>query len=35
MAKGKNAKQVVVAIAREWSAFMWAMAKQGARPPQA
>src|SRR5215472_12621822 len=28
MAKGKNANQVVVAIARELSAFMWAIAKQ-------
>ena len=28
LAKGKNANQVVVAIARELSAFMWAIAKQ-------
>jgi hypothetical protein len=28
MARGKNANQVVVAIARELSAFMWAIAKQ-------
>jgi transposase len=35
MAKGKNANQVVVAIARELSAFMWAIAKQVAKPPQA
>ena len=35
MAKGKHAHQVVVAIARELSAFMWAIAKQVARPPQA
>src|SRR6266700_3662704 len=28
LAKGKNAHQVVVAIARELSAFMWAIAKQ-------
>ena len=32
MAKGKNANQVVVAIARELSAFMWAIAKQVAKP---
>ncbi len=35
MAQGKNANQVVVAIARELRAFMWAIAKQVARPPQA
>ena len=28
IAKGKHANQVVVAIARELSAFMWAIAKQ-------
>ena len=28
MARGKNANQVVVAIARELVACMWAMAKQ-------
>jgi transposase len=33
MAKGKNAHQVVVAIARELSAFMWAIAKQVPVPP--
>src|SRR5215510_491862 len=35
MATGKNAHQVVVAMAREWSAFRWAIAKPVARPPQA
>jgi transposase len=35
MAKGKNANQVVVAIARELRAFMWAIAKQVAVRPQA
>jgi transposase len=35
MAKGKNVNQVVVAIARELSAFMWAIAKQVGVPPQA
>jgi hypothetical protein len=35
MAKGKNANQVVVAVARECSAFMGAMAKQGAGAPKA
>ena len=35
MAKGKNANQVVVAIARELSAFMWAIAKQVTVPPKA
>ena len=30
MATGKHANQVVVAIARELRAFMWAIAKQGA-----
>jgi transposase len=33
MAKGKNANQVVVAIARELRAFMWAIAKQVPVPP--
>src|SRR5918996_1578738 len=35
MAKGKHANQVVVAIARELSAFMWAIAKQVTVPPKA
>jgi transposase len=35
MAKGKNAHQVVVAIARELVGFMWAMAKQVPVPPKA
>jgi len=35
MATGKNAHQVVVAIAREFSACMWAMAKQVAGSPKA
>jgi transposase len=35
MATGKNANQVVVAIARALSAFMWAMAKQVAGAPKA
>ena len=35
MATGKQAQQAVVAIARELSAFLWAIAKQVARPPQA
>jgi len=35
MAKGKNANQVVVAIAREFSAFMWAIAKEVAGSPKA
>jgi transposase len=35
MAKGKNAQQVVVAIARELVGFMWAMAKQVPVPPKA
>jgi transposase len=35
MAKGKNAHQVVVAIARELRAFMWAIAKQVALRPKA
>ena len=35
MAKGKNANQVVVAIARELSAFMWAIAKQITVTPKA
>jgi transposase len=35
MAKGKNAHQVVVAIARELRAFMWAIAKHIAVPPKA
>jgi len=29
-ARGKHVHRVVVAIARELSAFMWAMAQQGA-----
>jgi len=33
LATGKNAHQVVVAIARELSAFMWAIAKQVPVPP--
>jgi hypothetical protein len=32
-AKGKNVTQVVVAIARKLSAFMWAIAKQGPVTP--
>jgi transposase len=35
MAKGKHANQVVVAIARELSTFMWAIAKQINVPPKA
>jgi transposase len=35
MAKGKHANQVVVAVARECSAFMWAIAKQVAGAPKA
>jgi hypothetical protein len=35
MATGKNAHQVAVAIARAWSAFLWAIAKQVAVPPKA
>src|SRR4029450_1746520 len=35
MARGKNANQVVVAIARELVAFMWAIAQQVAAPPKA
>jgi hypothetical protein len=35
MATGKNANQVVVAIARELRAFLWAIAKQVAVRPQA
>src|SRR5207248_8158996 len=35
MATGKNANQVVVAIARELRAFMWAIAKQVAGSPKA
>src|SRR4030095_3648930 len=35
MAKGKHATQVVVAIARALSAFMWAIAKQVPVPPKA
>jgi transposase len=35
MAKGKNANQVVVAMARELRAFMWAIAKQVAVRPKA
>jgi transposase len=33
MARGKHAHQVVVAIARELIAFMWAIAKQVAVVP--
>ena len=35
MAKGKNANQVVVAIARDLRAFLWAIAQQIAVTPQA
>jgi transposase len=35
IARGKHANQVVVAIARELSAFMWAIAKQIAVTPKA
>ena len=35
MATGKHAHQVVVAMARALSAFLWAMAKQVAGPPKA
>jgi transposase len=35
MTKGKNANQVVVAIARERVGFMWAIAKQVPVPPKA
>jgi len=35
MAKGTNAHQVVVAIARALRAFLWAIAKQVAMPPKA
>ncbi len=35
MAKGKHAPQVVVAIARELSAFMWAIAQHVAVTPKA
>jgi transposase len=35
MARGKNANQVVVAIARELRAFMWAIAQQGTVLPKA
>src|SRR5262249_8089716 len=35
MAKGNNAHQVVVAIARELRAFLWAMAQQVPVPPTA
>lgn len=35
MAKGNNAHQVGVAMARELSAFLWAMAKQMAVTPKA
>ena len=34
-AKGQNAPQVVVAMAREWRAFLWALAKHLAVTPQA
>jgi hypothetical protein len=30
MARGKNVNQVVVAIAREMAAFVWAIAREGA-----
>jgi len=32
-ARGKNANQVVVAVARELSACMWAMAQEGPLTP--
>ena len=35
MAQGNNANQVVVAIARELRAFMWAIAKQITVTPKA
>ena len=35
MAKGKNANQVVVAMAQELVGFMWAIAKQVPVPPKA
>jgi hypothetical protein len=35
MAKGKNANQVVVAMARALRAFMWAIAKHIAVTPKA
>jgi transposase len=35
MAQGKNANQVVVAIARELSALMWAITKHSAGTPKA
>jgi transposase len=35
MATGKHANQVVVALARECRACMWAIAKQGGVPPKA
>ena len=35
MARGKNAHQVVVAMARELSAFLWAIAKQVTVLPKA
>ena len=35
MAQGKNANQVVVAMARELLGFMWAIAKQVPVPPKA
>jgi hypothetical protein len=35
MAKGKNAHQVVGAMARECSAFLWAIATQVAGSPKA
>ena len=34
IARGKHANQVVVALARELVAFMWAIAKQGGMTPQ-
>jgi transposase len=33
IARGKNANQVVVAIARELAAFVWALAREGAGAP--
>ena len=35
MAKGTHAHQVVVAIAREWRAFLWAIAQHIAVTPKA
>jgi transposase len=33
LARGQHANQVVVAMAREWVGFLWAMAKRGPVPP--